>query len=1134
VTFTGTTADISFTAVDAARYRVTVLDDDGVTLTLSAGVTGTLAGASGANIVVGNFGNQNTNGTGSVALDFTATVGEQDDKTAKIRLNGVQAGYKVTIRRVNDFGDILAGSAAQTITLKDDFEPHVAVQNSNRNGQDTDIDGALAATLDPGTAANGPLGALGAAGLDSGDTSEMIFQCGVETSDDNGENEVGDAAYFFPKLNLSASLYDKSNLRAHTEILNPGSLISTALNQGQTTFVSAEDSAGAAGTTSTIATNALNTPLLATTAATDLAVGTTETGRSDEYYTASDYDAWGLLTTTTGGPTCVYYVAEGTNVDNGFTGDWYLSDAAGTVAVGAAAHIDDDGDQDTIPTDFPEGTGFVVSGTYTLPLLNGSTFTGNIVVGPSGCGAPGTSVYNFARNAILNMTEAVAAPADMTAFAAEPGVCGQNNIPTGELSAATGLTAISGPGDGFNDDHLVLSFGDWRTIDDSNHFTSNAEAAIANQLSEGSSLTDLLQIVSITDANGISATAGNGRGVLIVDATPPLATYMENNGSSVVIGFDQTVSTGDNGEDTNDVLDGVNSIDSEFEIQGDGVIYTFNFTDDAVGDEAWTVVRSTDYVDRFGARVAAGTRLDITLTADENPGYDVDGDGTLEVNVPAGTSNSRFTISMADPSTTSGDNANGDVDYSDFFNEMSHTTAASASAATTVADPTFHLEYRDLEDNNFNSWANVETYDAYDGNDGVPHLVGIDKQGPQLSTAISATIDNNDVDEAYLVASSGSLTLSSVHATDDQDGDITYTPSANGAITGVTTDTELAYIYGYASGTQTVNTPNGNQRLVIKLSENVNAAAIADAIAYVYRPNVETDDATVADGLGENGDSIFPSGDLDDTVAGVGGEPQADSYSGGQATASAGSVGELDNALIVELPDLSAEAVAQGDLIVIQNLLFDGHYYSIHIEVPVAINEDNVANPGREPAASEAAIAPLTHTIYRQVYLDANRAAVGNGNASGFQTGTAITTANANQASAITLAFREDVANVTAVGWTAGQEDEDNDVTDDDTANFFASVADTTPNANNVVVNLNALSSAQSTNPITETDGDDVGHDSILALTVEDASGISSDLSITLRKGHGADITAQTSTNASGLVYDEAILNVLSGTAIND
>ncbi len=47
---------------------------------------------------------------------------------------------------------------------------------------------------------------------------------------------------------------------------------------------------------------------------------------------------------------------------------------------------------------------------------------------------------------------------------------------------------------------------------------------IANQLSEGSSLTDLLQIVSITDANGISATAGNGRGVLIVDATPPLAS----------------------------------------------------------------------------------------------------------------------------------------------------------------------------------------------------------------------------------------------------------------------------------------------------------------------------------------------------------------------------------------------------------------------------------------------------------------------------------------------------------------------------------------------------------------------------------------------------------------------------------
>jgi len=84
----------------------------------------------------------------------------------------------------------------------------VAIQNSNWNGQDTAING------DPVISGAG-------ANLNTNDTAEMLFQCGIETSDDNGENEVGDAAYYFPKLNLSASLYDKSNLRALTEVSNP-------------------------------------------------------------------------------------------------------------------------------------------------------------------------------------------------------------------------------------------------------------------------------------------------------------------------------------------------------------------------------------------------------------------------------------------------------------------------------------------------------------------------------------------------------------------------------------------------------------------------------------------------------------------------------------------------------------------------------------------------------------------------------------------------------------------------------------------------------------------------------------------------------------------------------------------------
>ena len=100
----------------------------------------------------------------------------------------------------------------------------------------------------------------------------MLFACGIERSDDNGEAEVGNAAYYFPKLNLSGSLYDKSNLRAHSEVRTTD-LLSTAIDQGQTSHATAEDSGVL---TDSLAVNARNTPLLAVTAATESAAGTTD------------------------------------------------------------------------------------------------------------------------------------------------------------------------------------------------------------------------------------------------------------------------------------------------------------------------------------------------------------------------------------------------------------------------------------------------------------------------------------------------------------------------------------------------------------------------------------------------------------------------------------------------------------------------------------------------------------------------------------------------------------------------------------------------------------------------------------------------------------------------------------------
>jgi hypothetical protein len=104
-------------------------------------------------------------------------------------------------------------------------------------------------------------------------------------------------------------------------------------------------------------------------------------------------------------------------------------------------------------------------------------------------------------------------------------------------------------------------------------------------------------------------------------------------------------------------------------------------------------------------------------------------------------------------------------------------------------------------------------------------------------------LTNMDAEGTYLLASNSGatpLTVSSVHATDEDDTDTIYTASTTGALPGTgATDTELAYVYGYASGTQTQNIPGDDTvRLVIKLSETVNAAAIANAAAFVYRPEL--------------------------------------------------------------------------------------------------------------------------------------------------------------------------------------------------------------------------------------------------------------------------------------------------------
>ena len=1134
-TFVGTTAVVNFTAVNGGTYRINVQDADGVSLVIAANVASEENSVAGVD--TGDF-TLTTGTTGSTFLDFTATVGSDTaDATAKVTIANTKPGYKVTIRRLNDFGDITAGSTGTTVTLKDNFEPHVAIQNSGNSGQDT-ASAAVTGTLHGSLNAT----AAGAAGaINSSNTAETLFTCGIERSDDNGEAEVGDAAYYFPKLNLTASLYDKSNLRAHTET---GGLLSTAIDQGQTGFVTAED--GSLPTAALIV-NSLKTPLLATTAATATDEGTTTSGRSDEYYTSADYDAWGKIATTAAGPTCQYYVAEISTNTGIFQNNWLPSTSAGvgTTVGGAGSVADDDNSQASVPT-----TGtlagyslYTVGGvqqtyTYTLNTTPATTQTGNIIVGPSNCGTAAGSVYDFDRTVVLNMTEAVVAPDNLTDFAAKTGVCqlsngtALTNIPTGELSAASGLTAITNKTTGWNDDHLLLTFGDWRTIDDSNHFTDSTQADVANELSEGSSLNDLLQIVSLKDSGGIEATAGNGSGVLIVDATPPLATALTNDGSSVTVKFDQTINLGNSNAFT---LHGEHA---------DGTLTTYNFT--ITSASAGTVTRTTDYIGPYGnliedsANNTAGTGrmaqdpIDVTIAPAAN----------ADANVPGATTNSQLTFTIAESSTNAdglGAGVDGQqIDLSLFFNELSHTSANSVTAASSVADPSFHMRYDALQDASFNSWGSVERADAYDGDDGTapttangvgPRLVGTDNDGPRLETQNATPATVGSINEAFLhVDSSSGLSVTGLHATDDADGDSIYTPdtTANYAVS-ATEDIPLSYVWGYdaavpspanaAATTVDIAPTDSTVLAVIKLDQDVD---VTQAISYIYRPNREEIDD-------------FNGGTINTTVVASGTLASALNVTYSSGARVAGEVGHRANdannggfsTLVVELPAPPDSTVWSTDALVIQNILntADDTYYSIHIKAPVATA--TTVSPGTtEPNPVEG----TDLVIYKQVFLGDGTVASGQTDniVEEIRSGLAFGNANSDFSANAHLQYREEINTATAT-WTAGSDD---DAAEAEEISFTPSVTDSN---GYVTVVLDPVAAGS----ITEATTKFVGNDAALSVTATDFSGKASSATITLQKGHGSasnasnDFDLDNGGNADDDNQEIPILNIISGSAID-
>jgi hypothetical protein len=165
--------------VKGNTYTVNVKGDS----TLDEG--NTVTGAVIANV----NGSDDVNATVSIDRDdnlrysfnFIATA----DGTANINLSNVGIGYTV---------DVSDGTTTAIVTLKDDFAPLVALQHADRNGQDKtnyNNDNSI------------PHDSIG-----------MLVEYGEAPVDEAGEPINGNAQIFYPKLNLTASLYDECHFRS--------------------------------------------------------------------------------------------------------------------------------------------------------------------------------------------------------------------------------------------------------------------------------------------------------------------------------------------------------------------------------------------------------------------------------------------------------------------------------------------------------------------------------------------------------------------------------------------------------------------------------------------------------------------------------------------------------------------------------------------------------------------------------------------------------------------------------------------------------------------------------------------------------------------------------------------------------
>ena len=435
---------------------------------------------------------------------------------ATIDLHNVAGGYTVNVTDGTATAEVTGG-------LKDDFAPLVALQHADRNGQDkTNYNNTSA-----------PHDSIG-----------MLIEFGEESTDEAGEPLNGQMQEFYPKLNLTASLYDECHKRAKTENLDvnvsagqePINASELDVNYYTTPLLATERSATINGVTYGTGANGK--------CATEQNVGSTcATNRSDRFYNENDYTCWEGVSSAN---SCKYYVPEpgaatgfvevtpaasnqsgysivttgagaGTEIVPNTAASSLLTLATVQAALGyAIPSTDSDAGKSTMT-----GTGI----SFQSPVDATITYPSSIVFkGPANC--EGTTT-ELARSVVVDLTDDVAPIAESAAgsaklaWASAHSGAGKNivnhdgtNTTGNSLLASDGLWHLETPqqyydaavagrnyqvvvnydednDNNYTDDwtlstrthHLVATFGDWRTIDENRRFISSSQDVVRGDTS---------------------------------------------------------------------------------------------------------------------------------------------------------------------------------------------------------------------------------------------------------------------------------------------------------------------------------------------------------------------------------------------------------------------------------------------------------------------------------------------------------------------------------------------------------------------------------------------------------------------------------------------------------------------------